>query len=189
MDDPAHDPMPEEKPKIQVGWRFSGSVFHPSSSSLLLRCLLQSRDPLRLALRPAECHPAAAAGPVPLHDRPGAGPDGGHGDRQALCLQPARGGAHSGPPELALSQGHVRDPRHRRAGATNQLDVMGNRIERSAVINPTLGTFTSLQYQHSSKREIKERTAILILLIIYVICMYICICLYRYLLIAGFLFL
>lgn len=27
MDDPAHDPLPEEKPKIQVGWRFSGSVF------------------------------------------------------------------------------------------------------------------------------------------------------------------
>lgn len=157
MDDPAHNPMPEEKPKIQVGWRFSGSVF---PIFLLPRCLLQSRDPLHRGLRPAECHPAAAAGPVPLHDRPGAGPDGGHGDRQALCLQPARGGAHAGPPELALSQGHVRDPRHRRAGATNQLDVMGNGIERNALINPTLGTFTSLQYQ----------------LFIY---LYVCICIFK----------
>lgn len=58
-----------------------------------------------------ECHSPAVIGSVPLYDRSSSGPNRGHRDRQTLCLQSAGGGAHSGPAELALSQGHLWDTR------------------------------------------------------------------------------
>lgn len=73
-------------------------------------------DGYRSLTLPPERHPPAAAGPVPLYDGPGPGPDSGHRDSQTLCLQPAGGGAHSGTAKLALPQGHLRDARQRRAG-------------------------------------------------------------------------
>ena len=63
-----------------------------------------------------ECYPAAAVGSVPLDDGPGPGSDGGYGNSQTLCLQPAGGRSHSGTTELALPQGHVWNPRYWCAG-------------------------------------------------------------------------
>ena len=62
-------------------------------------------------------HSAAdVAGELPGDDRPGASPDGGHGDHQVLRLQPAGRGVHTGTTQLALHQEPVRDTRLRHAG-------------------------------------------------------------------------
>lgn len=74
------------------------------------------------------------AGPVSLHDGSVSGPDGGHGDRQALCLQPARCGPHPGPAELALSARHLRNPGLRHAGTHAHSFFLSLSAKRSSTV-------------------------------------------------------
>ena len=132
-EDSANSPVPEDKPKIQVSqhfchisWKYWSEPcrWYWFTQTWIIRCIFSLHPHLSsLTIKPLwslvlspECNPSAAVGSVPLYDGPGEGPDGGYRDCQTLCLQPARGCAHSGTTELALPQGHVWNPRYWCAG-------------------------------------------------------------------------
>lgn len=69
-----------------------------------------------VTVAPVGCCSPGLARSVPVHDGSLSGTDGRHGDRQALCLQPPRGGPDARQAELALPAGDLRDPGVRHAG-------------------------------------------------------------------------
>lgn len=129
-EDCAHSPVSEDKPKIQVSQHFCHTsrkywsepyTLYWLTRTWIIKYLLPVHPHSSLIINSliscsTECHPPAAVGSVPLYDGPGPGPDGGYRDSQTLCLQLAGGSTHSGTTELALPQGHIRNPRYWCAG-------------------------------------------------------------------------